>query len=89
LKVLIFSVLITFIDQATKLSLKGLSIPFLNFQQQGLLQGQKIFVANVFNIANAAITLGTVFFILSYRKQISCEDVQPQIAENILEESRE
>ncbi len=197
MKVLIFSVLITFIDQATKISLKGLSVPFLNFEHQGMFQGQKIpflygllnlyvvenqgiafgiyfgsgfqpfisiltlitaaglivylfrirnkpllmrlslafiiggaagnlldrlfygviygyapvlqgsvvdFIninfsslqlldkilgAYVFNIADAAITLGTLFFILCYRKLNSSGARQPQIPENILAESRE
>jgi signal peptidase II len=42
LKVLILSCIIVFIDQITKLLVKGIDIPFLNLKVQGLTYGEQI-----------------------------------------------
>jgi signal peptidase II len=42
LKVLFYTLIIVIVDQASKLWIKGFSIPFLDFQHQGMYLGQRI-----------------------------------------------
>jgi len=48
LKVILLSVVIVLIDQITKLLVKGFSIPFLNFNYEGMYYGQSIPIINDF-----------------------------------------
>jgi signal peptidase II len=48
LKVLYYTFTIVILDQATKLWIKGFSIPFLNFEHQGMYLGQRIDVIGDF-----------------------------------------
>jgi signal peptidase II len=51
LRVLIVSVIIVIIDQATKLFVKGFSIPFLHFKYAGMYEGERIpVIGNFFRI---------------------------------------
>ena len=42
MRVIYVSIVIVFIDQITKLLVKGFSIPFLNFSHEGMYHGQRI-----------------------------------------------
>ncbi len=48
MKVILLSVVIVLIDQITKLLVKGFSIPFLNFNYEGMYYGQSIPIINDF-----------------------------------------
>jgi signal peptidase II len=48
LKVLFITLSIVILDQASKIIVKGFSIPFLNFQHKGMHHGQKIPVIDDF-----------------------------------------
>ncbi len=51
MRVLLVSVIIVIIDQATKLFVKGFSIPFLHFKYAGMYEGEKIpVIGNFFRI---------------------------------------
>ncbi|HKB87580.1 MAG TPA: signal peptidase II [Ignavibacteriaceae bacterium] len=51
MRVLIVSVIIVIIDQATKLFVKGFSIPFLHFKYAGMYEGERIpVIGNFFRI---------------------------------------
>lgn len=48
MQVLIITAVIVFVDQATKLVIKGFTIPFLNFEWHGMYHGQRIPVIGEF-----------------------------------------
>ena len=65
MKVLYLSFLIAFIDQISKLFVKGFSIPFLNIKLEGMYPGEKFpVIENIFNITlieNPGIAFGIDF----------------------------